>query len=274
MRDRARQRALAAARSRHASPEELKEASKRVKEIEQELLQMDLLPETRQGESRLQRYRRLLRIRSMREEFGATRQLEEPRPLNSLLLSLVMLVAAISLCAFCAGGVLAGVQILRQKPDPMAAASGFWDNMIARQYPEVVANYLSPTLRVQYSNGQFEQIASTADTNYGPVTAAQLLGQSGDMTQTAVLQYLVTRGAHTTYKDTIVLVLHGGSWGVDDLGSTVDPHAAGLPEPTATPSPTGVPTATPATPEITPSTTPSALVSPPLATAERRRDSA
>lgn len=271
MRDRARQRALAAARSRHASPEELKEAGKRVKEIEQELLQMNLLPETRQGESRLQRYRRMLRIRSMREEFGATRRLEEPQPVNSIVLSLVMLVASISICAFCAGGALAGVQVLRQKPDPMAAASGFWDNMVARQYSEVVATYLSPTLRVRYSNGQFEQIASAADTNYGPVTAAQLLGQSGDLTQTAVLQYLVTRGAHTTYKDTITLVLHGGSWGVDDLGATVDPHAAGLPEPTATPSPTGPPTVPP---DATATGSPSALVSPPPAANERRRSAA
>ena len=49
MRDRARQLAMAEAKSHRASPEELREASKRLKEIEDELSQRDLLPETKQG---------------------------------------------------------------------------------------------------------------------------------------------------------------------------------------------------------------------------------
>ena len=50
MRDRARQRAKAEAMSHRASPDELRDAGKRVKELEQELLQsVPLQPETRAG---------------------------------------------------------------------------------------------------------------------------------------------------------------------------------------------------------------------------------
>src|SRR5215469_12049083 len=85
MRDRARQRALASAKSRRATPGELREAGKRLKELEQELQQLQLLPETKHGEEREQRYERLLRIRGMREEFQGDRPLEETTPSKSLL---------------------------------------------------------------------------------------------------------------------------------------------------------------------------------------------
>lgn len=246
MRDRARQRALAAAKSRRASPEELKEASKRVKEIEQEMRELEMRPETRKGEERAQRYGRLLRLRNMREAFTATRPQEAPRPLNSIALSLVMLFASVALCAFCVGGVYAGVVYLRQKPDPIATATAFWETMEAQKYTLVESTYLSPTLRVQYSNGLFETTAQAADAGYGDITNATLLQQSGDMQQTATLTYLIQRtgSATVTYKATIVLTLHGGSWGVDDLGNTLAPDKAGLPAPTPSPTETQQPTPT------------------------------
>ena len=248
MRDRARQRALASARSRRASPEELKEAGKRVKEIEQEMRELELRPETRKGEERAQRYGRLLRLRRMREAFTATRPQEEPRPLNSIALSLVMLFASVALCAFCVGGAYAGLIVLQQKPDPIATASAFWDTMETQKYSLVESTYLSPALRVQYSTSSqssvdlFAQTSQTADTNYGIITNATLIQQSGDMKQTAILTYLVQRNA--SYKATIVLRLHGGSWGIDDLGNVLAPDKAGLPEPTPSPSPTSPPTPT------------------------------
>ncbi|HKS70451.1 MAG TPA: hypothetical protein VJQ45_08520 [Ktedonobacterales bacterium] len=242
MRDRARQRAMAAAKSRRASPEELKEAGKRVKEIEQEMRELELRPETRKGEERAQRYGRLLRLRRMREAFTATRPQEEPRPLNSIALSLVMLFASVALCAFCVGGAYAGIVVLRQKPDPINTATAFWETMETQTYSQVVSTYLSPSLRVQYSNGLFEQTARTTDAGYGIIKSATLIQQSGDMQQTAILTYLVQRNA--SYKATITLRLHGGSWGIDDLGNTLAPDKAGLPEPTPSPTQTEPPTPT------------------------------
>src|SRR5215469_7329912 len=106
MRDRARQRALAGAKSRRATSEELRDAAKRVKEIEGELLQIDLQPETRWGESRLARYQRVLRLRSMRQHFQAVRPLDTSDQPNGALLALAMTVMTVLLCAFCAGGAL------------------------------------------------------------------------------------------------------------------------------------------------------------------------
>jgi hypothetical protein len=243
MRDRARQRALAGAKSRRATSEELRDAAKRVKEIEGELLQIDLQPETKWGESRLERYQRVLRLRSMRQRFQAGRPLDTSDQPNGALLALAMTVMTVLLCAFCAGGALVGIQFLHQKPDPIAAAAAFWDNMETQAYAEVEASYLSPTLRVQFENSAnnlFESAAKQADANYGQITNYQLLSQAGDLTQTAQLTYLITRGSHTTYKTTLTLILHGGVWGIDDLGSAINPQAAGLPPPppSVTPSAT------------------------------------
>src|SRR5215472_6713381 len=109
MRDRARQRAMAEARSHRASAEELRDAGKRVKELEQELLtSIQLQPETRQGEDRRERYSRLLRLRALRDNFTSMRPLEADHP-NAFLLAIVMTVASLMLCGFCAGGALVGL---------------------------------------------------------------------------------------------------------------------------------------------------------------------
>lgn len=247
MRDRTRRRVLAEAKSHLASPEELREAPKRVKELEQELRQVELSTETRQGEERGERYTRLLRLRSMRDEFQSIRPLEVPRQPNSLLLAAVMFAASFMLCAACALGGVVGLQLLHQKPDPQATASGFWFDMEQQSYLQLQSTYLSPTLRVQYDQSQFVSLANNADLLFGKVTTAVQTRQAGDLTNTAKYTYVVTRTIGTknmSYTTTLALTLHGGTWGVDDLGAAIDPTKAGIPLP-ATPTPTLVPLPTP-----------------------------
>src|SRR5258707_8579963 len=114
MRDRARQRAMAEAKSHRASPEELREASKRLKEIEGELSQRDLLPETKQGEERERRYARLLRIRSLRDEFQSERPLEELNPSRTRLRRIVMPIESFLLCVACSVGAFFALQLANQ----------------------------------------------------------------------------------------------------------------------------------------------------------------
>ena len=186
MRDRARQRALAEAKSHRATAEELRDAGKRVKELEQELLTtIQIQPETTQGEERRQRYSRLLRIRAMRDEFTRGRPLEADHP-NGLLLAVIMGVAAFMLCGFCAGGTLVGLQVLTYKPSPLATGSAFWQDVEQQNYPFITSSLLSPTLRVEYNDPtKFEDMAHQADSYYGPVTSFTLIGEGGDMTESA-----------------------------------------------------------------------------------------
>ena len=243
MRDRARQRALAGAKSRRASPEELRDAGKRIKELEQELRQMELLPETKHGEERELRYQRLLRIRGMREDFQGGRPLEDTNPSRSLMLALAMVIATVLLVVSCVGGGIAALALVNQKPDPTATASTFWDDMIGQKYVDIHSNLLSPTLRVQYDQNTFVTLADQADNDFGAVTSAVQTGQSGDFQQTAMLTYSVTRGAHT-YAATLTLRLHANSWGIDGLGAAIDPTVAGLKAPATTPTPTNTSTPT------------------------------
>ena len=249
MRDRTRRRVLAEAKSHLASPEELREAPKRVKELEQELRQLELSPEAKHGEEREHRYSRLLRLRSLREEFQMIRPLDVPRQPNSILLTVVMFVASFMLCATCIVVVFAGLQLAHQTPDPQATASGFWFDMEQQSYLQLQSTYLSPTLRVQYDQNQFLSTASYADSSFGKVTNAVQTKQAGDMNTTAIFTYVVTRSLNNrnmSYTTTLRLTFHGGTWGVDDLGAALDPTKAGIPAP-ATPIPTDTisPNATP-----------------------------
>jgi hypothetical protein len=237
---------MAEAKSHRATAEELRDASKRVKELEQELLTtIQLQPETKQGEDRRQRYSRLLRLRALRDNFTSERPLEEDHP-NGFILAIVMTVAAFMLCGFCAGGALLGLQVLNYKPSAIDAASAFWENVEQQNYALIRSNDLSPTLRVVYDNvSDFSNMAQASDTYYGPVTSFTLIQESGDMTQQATLTYSVTRGSNKTYKATLVLILYAGSWGVNDLGSSLDPSENNSLPPPPTPSPS--PSATSAT---------------------------
>lgn len=246
MRDRVRQRAMAEAQSRRATPEELREAGKRVKEIEQELLQIDLLPETKNGEDRESRYTRVLRLRDLRDQFAAIRPLEVQDQPNGLLLSVVMFVASFVLCAVCAGGVLVGLQFINQKPNPTDTATAFWSNLQAGDpgsYGTIQSTYLSPLLRVQYTQQQFVAQATQADNDFGKVMSAVQTSQPvGDLNQSVTIKYRVTRGTHNAYDATLTLTLHAGTWGIDDMGAAINPTAAGLQAPSPTPTPTTSPT--------------------------------
>lgn len=249
MRDRARQRLAAGVKSRRASPRELRQAAKRLREIQDELKQIELTPEAKQGEDRASRYSRVLRLRTMREDFEARMPRRDPDHPNGTLLALVMTIASFFLCASCVIVSLGIVQLINQKPDPTTAANGFWSAMEQKDYAQVRTNFFSSTLRVTFDQSQFADAAKQADDSYGSITNAVIQGPAqGDPNTRVTVTYLVTRSKNSksvSYKATLALLLHGGTWGVDDLGATIDPHAAGLPSPspTAAPQPTDTPAA-------------------------------
>jgi hypothetical protein len=256
---------MAEVKSRRASREELREAGKRVKELEQELLTtVPLSPETKQGEDRRSRYLRLLRLRNMRDDFTSTRPIQADHP-NGYILALVMTVACVLLCGFCAGGAFVGLQLLNFKPSPVDTANAFWAAAEQQNYSVIHTNYLSPTLRVIWDDPtQFASMAEASDSYYGAITNFSLIKQAGDMTQTAYLTYTVTRsknGVNKIYNATLKLVIHAGSWGIDDLGASLDPSVGGalppIPTPTTQPTLTPAPTYTPIN-GATPSTSPGA----------------
>lgn len=237
-------REMAAARSRRATPEELREARERLKEIDAELQQVELLPETKNGEEREQRYERVLRLRAMRDEFSRKVPPLKPNHPNSVLLSLFMVVASVLICGVCGGGSFYLLRFITQKPDPTVTSAAFWDDMKSQSYPDMHANLLSSTLRVQRSKDVFVGDAIAADKAYGKVTDAQLISVPSNATQVddVKLTYVVKRGSKIQYNVTLELLLRNNTWGVSDLGSTFAPTGPGVP---ALPSPTLGPDATP-----------------------------
>lgn len=236
-------RRLVKARSLGASKDDLRDAKERLKEIEAELRQTELLPETKRGEEREMRYERILRLRAMRDEFLGASPLREERRINSAALALIMTVAAFLLCAFCAAGSFAGLRLLNQKPDPTTTADAFWTQMEQQNYSAAHATNFSSTLRLQLPYDQFARAAQLADAQFGNVTKAVFVKQSGDFNQTGTLTYSVTRGVKIVYTTTLTLTLRLNAWGISDLGATVTPTEAGVKAPT--PTPTDTPTAGP-----------------------------
>lgn len=242
-------RQVAAARSRRATPEELREARERLKEIDAELQRTELLPETKNGEEREQRYERILRLRAMRDEFARKVPPQKPHHANGILLSLFMLVGSVLICGMCAGGSFFVLRFITQKPDPTATSSGFWDDMKSQDYVDLHENLLYPTLRVQRPTDIFVSDARATDALYGKVTDAQLISVPSDTTQLQNVQitYAVTRGNNVRYNVTLTLQLHTNTWGVSDFGNTFSPTGPGVPniQPTPTVNPEESPTATP-----------------------------
>ena len=259
-------RQVAAARSRRATPEELREARERLKDIDAELHQMELLPETKNGEEREQRYERVLRLRAMRDEFARKVPPQKPHHANGILLSLFMLVGSILICGVCAGGSFYALRFITQKPDPTATSSGFWDDMKNQDYVDLHENLLYPTLRVQRSTDIFVSDARSTDALYGKVTDAQLISVPSDATQVenVKITYAVTRGNKIHYNVTLSLQLHTNTWGISDFGTAFAPSGPGVPniQPTPTVNPDETPTATPV----------SSIGAPPIADLPRRRD--
>ncbi len=248
MREITRTRLTAMAKSSRATPEELREARERLKEIEAELAQIELLPETKSGEEREKRYERVLRLRAMRDEFERRYPIRQPRQPNSLTLALVMTVASFLVCALCGGTFYAAYSYFTQKPDPVATGDLFWSDMKTQNYADIRSNLMTALLRGSNDPGQFSAIAQQADQEFGVVTADTLTSESGDLTQNATLVYNVTRtqGKRTTvYATTLQLVFAAGSWAISDYGSAFTPPATGA-TPTPGASGTTTPGATPA----------------------------
>lgn len=241
-------RQMAAARSHRATPEELREARERLKEIDAELQQMELLPETKNGEEREQRYERVLRLRAMRDQFARMAPPQKPNHPNSILLSLFMIIGSFLICSVCAGGSFFMLRFVTQKPDPTVTGSGFWDDMKAQNYSDIHTNFLSSILRVQRQRELFIGDAQAADQVYGKVTDATLVSVPANATQVddVKLTYDVKREKNVHYTVTLELQLHSGVWGISDLGTAFAPSGPGVPiQPTPTINPDVTPTATP-----------------------------
>jgi len=222
----------AAAKSRRASAKELSEARKRIKEIDNELRQIELQPETKQGEEREARYERVLRLRQMRDEFESRFPLRSPRQPNSLLLALVMTIGSFLTCAFFAGGFYFAYNALTFSPGPSVTASTFWSDVQTQSYQDIYLNVLATNLRLQYAQPQFLGDARQADTDYGNVTNETLTDQSGDLKTMEVLTYRVTRvkgGKSTTYTAKLTLTASNGTWSVTDMGAAIYPTEGGAP---------------------------------------------
>jgi hypothetical protein len=241
---------MARIKSRRASTRELREAKRRLKEIEQEFRDMEVLPETKKGEDRDARYARVLKVRAMRERFEEQHPYDKRPHANSMLLALVMVVATVVLCGCVFGTTYIGLRLLTSKPDPVSTAGSFWTAMEGQQYSTVHEQYLSPTLRVQQQESTFVGQAQQTDIDYGPITNVVLKSQKQVDANDVTLVYGLTRtdaqsGKATHYDATIALEIFSstGTWGVSDLGATIDPTLAGVPAPAtpAVPSPTSTP---------------------------------
>lgn len=240
-------RRAAAAKSHHASRQDLREARQRLKEVDAELRQIALLPETKQGEEREQRYERVLKLRAMRDEFQSEYPVSEAARPNSLLLAFIMTVGSFMLCAFCAASGFAGLSLLNQKPDPVSTANGFWSAMQSTQYDTIDSVYFSSTLRAEQPLAIFIANAQQADEQFGKVTSAVLTKQAGDLKLNATLTYSVTRAGKIHYTVILVMAQRFNAWGITDLGAAISPTEAGVPAPapTVTPSPSATGTTTP-----------------------------
>ena len=218
-----------------AGPEDLHEASVRYKEIQEELRQMELAPETRHGEDRLDRYEREMRLRSMREEFQANAESQIPQPRNSAMLALVMTVASFLMCAFCAGGTYFGLQLLGQAPNPQTVSDGFWHSIVGGDYATAHDSYLSPSLAGAQNVEQFTAIAQQADTTYGKVVSATVVSTQMSGTTEAIITYSVvragTKGKQQTYPVAITLTLHQNAWSIADYGIAFTPSSTNVPTP-------------------------------------------
>lgn len=247
MRDRTRARLSAVAKSRRASPEELREAQARVKEIDAELRQLELQPETKQGEERQARYERVLRLREMRDDFESRFPVRQPPQPNSMMLALVMTIGSFLTCAFCAGGFYFAFNALSFNPGPTATAQLFWSDEQSQSYQDIYLNLLGSNLRISIPQAQFTHDAAQADSDYGKVTSATLTNTSTTSTS-ATLTYKVTRtkaGKATSYTTKLVLESSNNSWSVTDIGSSIYPTEGGAPPVnSATPGAGATPSAT------------------------------
>ncbi len=248
MRDINRSRMAAAAKSRRATPDELREARNRVKEIDAELRQLEISPETKRGEEREQRYERVLRLRQMRDDFTSRYPAIEHSGTNSIIMAASMTIMTILVSIFCVGGFYFAYSALTYNPGPSSVATAFWSDIQTQNYQDAYNNMLSSSLRGQITLQQFLTDAQQADTDYGPVTAVALTSQSGD-NSSAKLVYSVTRqkkGAPPVkYDATVQMSAQANLWGILDLGASIYPTLGGVKPVPGSGTPTASPSATP-----------------------------
>ena len=249
MRDINRSRMAATAKSRRATPEELRDARNRIKEIDAELRSLELTPETKRGEDREQRYERVLRLRQMRSEFTSRFPTLEQRGGNSLVLAAAMTIMTILTCAFCSGGFYFAYNALTFNPGPTAVASSFWSDLHSQGYQDAYNNMLSATLRGQIPQTQFLSDAQQADSDYGIVISATYVSESGNLTSSAKLVYKVIRQKSgqkpVTYNATISMATQVNTWTITDLGASIYPTLGGVKPIPSSGTPSASPSATP-----------------------------
>lgn len=249
MRDINHSRMAAAAKSRRATPDELREARNRVKEIDAELRQLEISPETKHGEVREQRYERVLRLRQMRDDFTSRYPAIEQSGANSILLAAAMTIMTILTVAFCGGGFYFAYSALTFNPGPSAVATSYWSDIQTQNYQDAYNNMLSASLRGQVTQQQFLTDAQQADTDYGPVTAVTLVSSPSDSKTNAKLVYTVTRQkkgeAPIKYNATVQMSAQGNLWGITDLGASIYPTLGGVKPVPDSGTPTASPSATP-----------------------------
>lgn len=248
MSDTNRSRMAAAAKARRATPEELREASSRVKEIDAELRALELAPETKHGEERAARYERVVRLREMRQEFFA-RYPGLSQGSNGLILATGMTILTILACIFFSAGAYFAYSALTYVSPPSSVASTYWSDLEAKDYTDAYNNILSSNLRTSLQSTQFQSDAQQADQDYGSITSAVYVSQSGDQKTSEKLVYKVTRtkqGASPIVYNTTLQMTYGATtgWVINDMGASIYPTFAGVkPVPTSV-APSDSPTAT------------------------------
>lgn len=242
MSDTNRARMAAVAKGRRASPQELREASSRVKEIDAELRALELAPQTKHGEERSARYERVVRLREMRQEF-LSRYPGLNQGGNGLVLATMMVILTILACVFFSGGAYFAYSALTYVQPASSAAATYWSSLESQDYKDAYNNSLSANLRTSLQAPQFESDALEADADYGPITAATLVSQSGNQNTDVKLVYKVTRtrknASPINYTATLDMTYSATTgWVINDLGSSIypanDPNVKPVPTTTAT----------------------------------------
>jgi hypothetical protein len=238
----------AAAKRRRASPEELREASSRIKQIDAELRALELAPQTKHGEDRASRYERVVRLREMRQEF-LSRYPGLSQGGNGLILATMMVILTILACVFFSGGAYFAYSALTYVQPASSAAATYWSSLESQDYKDAYNNSLSANLRTSLQAPHFESDALEADADYGPITSVSLVTPAGQsQNSTATLVYKVTRKKKAANPITYTVTLQMSysattGWVINDLGASIYPAN----DPSVKPVPTTTVTTTTAT---------------------------
>lgn len=236
-------------RTPNAQPPEIPDdVEARYKAIQEEMQSLELAPEAIAGESREARFAREERIKALRREFDtmARTPLAKRRPKTGITV-LVMLGAAVLLCVLSIGGGVILGSILSRPPDFTSAANSFFGYVEQQDYSSAVSLMTRGFVPIT-----IQDLGTTADSDYGPVTSftqlVQVGGKSGDTD--AVVQYKIVRSGGTkhqgafSYYIIMKFTYTAGAWLLYDYGDLFAPSQADLAQPTPIPVSTVTRTAT------------------------------